>query len=396
MLSINWDSSENGIFSTKHDADLQRPPRYMATLIWLVLLILAAALLWAWFGEIDHVVKATGVIRPQANVSTVRNIVGGKVKMVGAREGDHVEQGDLLLIIDTDTADLKIKSLTAELHELEEQLSGLELLKEWMLEGAWVLDCEEGFDSSGLGRSNFFQTICHRYYSFKTQYDQLVLAYQEAEINCAKQKKVRAVPEHELYRLEREQAVAKLRADNYLYGSVAAVAQEIAAKSEQLKRIRDQIAEVESTKQLSCICAPISGIIQVSSQINAEEYLPSGYEIARIIPGSGQELCVEISVRNQDIALIETGQTIIHSFEALPRHTFGTVKGKITGIGGDAVVVGDGNLVYRATASIEQTILWDPHGNEVELKPGMVCQSQVVVKRDKILYWLLQKLGFIN
>ena len=144
MLSINWDSSENGIFSTKHDADLQRPPRYMATLIWLVLLILAAALLWAWFGEIDHVVKATGVIRPQANVSTVRNIVGGKVKMVGAREGDHVEQGDLLLIIDTDTADLKIKSLTAELHELEEQLSGLELLKEWMLEGAWVLDCEEG------------------------------------------------------------------------------------------------------------------------------------------------------------------------------------------------------------------------------------------------------------
>ena len=105
---------------------------------------------------------------------------------------------------------------------------------------------------------------------------------------------------------------------------------------------------------------------------------------------------MEISVRNQDIALIEPGHAVVYRFEALPRHQYGAVTGTITGVAGDAVLAGDGSLVYRVFGSVDQAFLQDQYGNKAELKPGMACQSLVVVKRDKILHWLLRKLGFLH
>ncbi|HHX02134.1 MAG TPA: HlyD family efflux transporter periplasmic adaptor subunit [Firmicutes bacterium] len=399
---VDWDSSERGFHGRE-----KKPPWYTAVLVWLLLLIICTAFLWAWFGEIDVVVKATGVLRPQSNMSTIRNMIGGKVKTVNMKEGNPVNQGDLLLEIDTEVIDYKLDSLAAELVELEEQLSGLEQLRCWMIRiaEAWDQGGSEYDDPAWLSqlcnqchpdRPDYHKAIYHRFLSFKTQYDQLVLAYQQAEASVTKHKRTNTLPEHELLRLELEQAAAELKVNNYLHGSIVAVDQEVAAKMDRIKSIKDQLTELKNTKLLSQVCAPITGTIQVYSQINAGEYLPSGYEVARIIPDQKYQFCVEISVRNQDIALIEAGQAIVYRFEALPRHQFGTVKGRITGIAGDALQASDGSLVYRVFGSVEQTTLKDHYSNEVELKPGMVCQSRIAIKREKIIYWLLQRLGFLN
>jgi len=367
------------------------PPRYGTWLIWILLAALSLAMAWAWFGEIDYVVKANGVLRPQANLSTVRNIISGKVKTVNLREGDQVSQGDVLLIIDTELIDSKLKSLTAELSDLEGQLSELKQLRALMIEAAQASDG----DQPGPSCLDDTKTAYHRYIVFMTQYNQLLLALRRAEANLEKHKRSSVLPEHELLLLELEQEAARLSLDNYLHTAVAAVDQEICTKAERVNSVQVQMTELENAKQQSCITAPISGTVQLIHQINSGEYLPAGHELARIVPVEEHAFCVEISVRNQDIALIDAGQAVVYRFEALPRHLYGTISGHITGIAGDAVFVG-GSLVYRAFGSVEQTVIQDRHGNQAELKPGMICEVLVITKRDKILYWLLQKLGLLN
>lgn len=382
MFTVDFDGSSLGIS--------KRPPRYGAILLCIICAAFSLALLWAWFGEIDHVVRATGVLRPQANVCTVRNIVSGKVKTVNLREGSHVRQGETLLTIDTEMLELRLDRLKAELAELEKQLAELNDLRSWV-----IMAARDG-SQPACGVSDCPQSIHHRFLSFKSQYDRLLLAYRQAEASLERHERSNALPEHELLRLKLEKEAARLNLDNYLHDTVAALDQERSIKAERLRTVQDQIAELEHTKQLSRITAPISGTVQLIHQVSAGEYLPSGHELARIIPAPWQALCVEISVRNQDIALIEPGQAVVYRFEALPRHQYGAVTGTITGVAGDAVLAGDGTLVYRVFGSVDQAFLQDQYGNKAELKPGMACQSLVVVKRDKILHWLLQKLGFLH
>lgn len=63
-----------------------REPKFISSFIWLVLLLFASSFLWMWFGEIDIVVKATGVVRPVGNVSIIRSIYGGKLEQIFYKE----------------------------------------------------------------------------------------------------------------------------------------------------------------------------------------------------------------------------------------------------------------------------------------------------------------------
>lgn len=68
-----------------------------------LLIIIAAALLWTCFGKIEIVVKANGQLRPEAGISTVKNIFGGEIQEVNFKQGQVVNKGDILFSINHDS-----------------------------------------------------------------------------------------------------------------------------------------------------------------------------------------------------------------------------------------------------------------------------------------------------
>lgn len=76
-------------------------------------------LIWAYYGQIDDYVKAIGTVRPGEKISTIRNIVAGKVDKVNFDQGMRVREGDVLYTIEVD-------GLLSEKEKLEEKINILE------------------------------------------------------------------------------------------------------------------------------------------------------------------------------------------------------------------------------------------------------------------------------
>ena len=55
---------------------------------------------WAAFARLDSAVVATGVVTVETSRKTVAHLEGGIVRQILVREGQHVEQGNLLIRLD--------------------------------------------------------------------------------------------------------------------------------------------------------------------------------------------------------------------------------------------------------------------------------------------------------
>lgn len=93
--------------------------------ITVVILLLAAGLVWGYLGEIDDVAKASGVVRPNDKVSSIQASVFGTIDMVHVREGERVQAGDLLVTLEQQELRLELDSREAELIRLERELDDL-------------------------------------------------------------------------------------------------------------------------------------------------------------------------------------------------------------------------------------------------------------------------------
>jgi len=104
-----------------------RPNKFFAIFIYGLLAMILIAGTWAFFGYIDIVVRATGVIRPGSQTAIVTNAVSGEVREVFFYDGMRVGQGDVLYIIDTFHLENELSVLEERLDTLVHELDSLNL-----------------------------------------------------------------------------------------------------------------------------------------------------------------------------------------------------------------------------------------------------------------------------
>ena len=99
----------------------ERPNPFIAAFIYTLVALLAIALVYSFYGKIEIVATASGMVRPNEDISTVSSLVGGKVTSVNFTDGQSVEAGDVLLTVDTSDSRIKLNGLlsTKEDYEVE-------------------------------------------------------------------------------------------------------------------------------------------------------------------------------------------------------------------------------------------------------------------------------------
>jgi adhesin transport system membrane fusion protein len=73
---------------------------------WLIMGVIAAFLVWAYFADIERVVVATGEVSPQGQVKVIQHLEGGIIEAFHVTEGDRVNAGDALVSLNLVTAGL--------------------------------------------------------------------------------------------------------------------------------------------------------------------------------------------------------------------------------------------------------------------------------------------------
>lgn len=183
-----------------------------------------------------------------------------------------------------------------------------------------------------------------------------------------------------------------LTKENSKIGMLVQIDDRIKVNEEKLQELNDNLKALNMNIDKCNVKAPYSGIVDMTSDIKIGDMLQVGVVIANILPNDSKYK-VEMYISNKDIANIKEGQEIKYQIDSLPYKEYGYASGKIKNIGADSKVNQQtGTSFYIAEAYIDNNTLYSHKGEEAEIKNGMVCEGKVVVRREKVLYYLLKKL----
>ena len=82
---------------------------------WLLIVLLGAGLIWAFFAHLDEVTVAEGHVVPQGDLKVIQHLEGGIIDQINVREGSHVKKGEVLLRLDVASSGLNNDELAVQL-----------------------------------------------------------------------------------------------------------------------------------------------------------------------------------------------------------------------------------------------------------------------------------------
>jgi adhesin transport system membrane fusion protein len=403
-------------------------------MIFLLLALLFAGYYWAKETTLDLITRGEGRLIAEGQNKIVQAPEGGVVTDIFVSDGDSVETGQLLAMINSTAAEgsleetiAKKNSLLAKLARLDAELqsSSKNQLKEKLF------DFSENIRESQLALFLANQSnLRSRLFSIKSERDQLekTLITIKQELSGARDLlklideenkelspliNAGALGASEKFRLRRENAKltseirvleAKVVQTESGYIKIEAEINAILSNYERdlfderakyindLSEINSRIPLLEQKLKQTEIRSPAFGIINSLPVSDKETVIKSGDIIAEIVPIT-DELIVEAFIDPKDIAKIEAGQEARVSLTAYDAAKYGYLTGSLLKVSVDAVYRDENqSYMYAIEVGIVNNLL-DSDGQAVPLNPGMIAQVDIIRGKQTVLEYFWQPIA---
>ena len=391
-------------------------------LVIIVFILLFSVVLWAKFAKLEEVITGQGTVIPVQRVQTIENLDGGILKEVLVHEGQLVEVGDPLLLIDETRfaaafaeSSQERESLLARRNRLLTELKSVELDDKSSF-GATIQRLE--IPRKGVSPEVYrqaYNTYTSRLTQLESQLQQRTqsLLQQEqasneqlANISALKQSLIDAgaVAEMELVKLQRDEIAMKgelnqatallqqLRAakSQVLEERKAIVFDYLADTQNQLDEVSNELAKIsQSSKALedrllkAQVRAPVRGTVKNIVSRSIGSVIDPGEVMMEIVPQNDQ-LLIDTKVQPKDIGFIRVGMPAKVKFTAYDFVIYGGLEGEVTYISADAQYLEDGTAYYQAF--IKTTV---SQIAQQPIIPGMQTQVDIITGKKTVLdYWL--------
>lgn len=406
--------------------------------LWFLLLLLVALLVWALFGQLDIVAVAQGKLIPESYVKIVQPAESGIVKDILVKEGESVKAGQVLMRMDALISEADTKSIDADyqrkrlaLRRIQAELSG------------------DPFKAEADDPSDLAQEIDAQYRANRTAFE-AVLAEERSRLVKARQELAAAQQvKHKLeetlphYR-EQDKAYEKLVKDGFagsLMGSdkkrervekeqeLETQAFVIESAKASILQSEKRLAQIDSdyrrqlhverneiqgefdkltqevTKQahkqdLLELKAPQAGVVKDLATHTTGTVVQPGTVLLTLVP-QDEILRAEVWVSNEDIGFVREGQSVKLKFAAFPFQKYGMIEGAVEHVSADASDnnTGNGNtqtdpdkknqpLVYKALVTLKQMNL-DMDGERFMLSAGMQTNAEIRLGERTVMEYLL-------
>lgn len=408
-------------------------PFWGRALLYVVLLFVGIAVVWAWWGKVDVVASAPFRLVPLGKVKTLQARRGGEIEHIGVSEGERVEEGQLLF-------KLKSWETWGDLRELEqaemafqqagydfkhvlpqrtklnlETIASLErrlaVLQRFMAAHQNALKDYRGDagDVEGSGSDNseaelqaqigFRQAeidhLKQDYLQQKTLFQRKLIS--RVDINEARVRYLSALAAlpgrmSEIYRNETtvQDLKRQILETRIAHGREAAKMKHeyetARLRLEQARKRVDRRLEAES----DLILAQESGIV-TRVEVNAVgQVISKGQALVSVAPASAP-IVAELTVLNKDVGLLKSGQIVKLKYDAFAFQDFGIKRGWLKQISPDAVIDETVGPVFRGVVELEETTV-NVKGQEKPLLFGMKGTAEIMTDRQSVLLMLLSPL----
>lgn len=414
------------------------PARLSRTVLYTVVTLVCALLLWASVGKLDIVASAPGRLVPQTYVKIVQPVDAGTVREIRVREGQAVQAGEVLILMDATVSQADARTVE---HELELKRLQLRRIDAELANAA--LQVAPGDNATIFAqvhsqylarRAAFLDSLAQeRAVLEKTRHDAraaeaLLRKLQEAVPSYGKSARAfeslgeagfyspLAVEEKQREHLEKAQ---DLRAQE---ASVASVLSAVAASEirmaqitsnhrsdlqneridvqSQYKRLVEEDQKSRHKASQSVLRAPQRGIIKELATHTIGAVVAPGTVLMSLVPQE-EPLHAEILVRNEDVGFVHEGQRVKVKLFAYPFQKYGMIEGFVSRLGpdtaeeaGSAAQTGktsagtEPQLGYKALVDLKTQVL-EVDGRHLHLTAGMQVVAEVHQGRRTVLEYLL-------
>ena len=333
------------------------------------------------FVSVDVSVQARGYFQSDIEKQVVYTPIQGKIIYTSIRNGETINKGDTLLVIDTETIRAKHASLVQRIAENDSSMMDLEKLTKIY-----------SSDNKMLNISLITQRYRAEFANLRIQQSIQLQKYQKKKT------------EHERNELlYHQQIIPKMEYENSLFLlnsekdnlNQVLLSQKSVWQNDLTLRRNESVTLLADIKQCSeeltnrIVLAPTSGEVIQSSDIQTGSIVSPGQKIAEISPAG--ELVATCFVKPSDIGLIHEKQKVKIQVDAFNFNEWGMLQGDIIDISDDMILENGSVAYFRIKCKPEKTFLSLKNGYKADIKKGMSLSTRIVVIRRSLFHLLFDK-----
>lgn len=396
------------------------------TMISLALLVFIG---WAAFTNINEVARTPGEIVPQGYQKTVQHFEGGIVKEIVVREGQIVEEGDVLIVLadssireDMERAKIKQAGLDMQAERLrafldnrspdfssfaaEEKAHALVDEQKSFFEGMMSARAKErdiiskqieekkqsiqslrGEIQTVRGDLGLMQDMHNRRSALnkKGYASDMQVLEDRRQINGAR---------GELKRLENQILVAQKEIEQFedrlaslsaghrdqAMERLSSVTLELAQNQEIIQKLQERIDRLQ-------IRSPSHGLVKGLTINTVGAIVQPGQTLMEIVP-LDKSLEVSVKISPQDIGHLKLGQPVHVKFSTYDFSRYGYITGQLDQISATTFATDNGERYYQGRVILDKNYVGQNPANII--MPGMTVMADVITGEKTILQYLLK------
>ena len=370
----------------------------------LVPVALLAFGIWGQYTRKEHV---SGYLAPSAGLIKVQTPQAGTVSRAPIREGQTVQKGDVLLVLNSERHNSTTQDVQAALqHEVSRRRDSLQQ----------ELNNQSTIDAMAT------QALAQRIQGLQAQVEQAQqqIGLQRSRVASAERTIVRneslvaaqfisdaaLQQKQEDLTDQRSQLVNLQRGLTALHSDLATARTDLAASGlkrsnnsaafqRQMSELAQQLTEGDSRRSV-VITAPADGTL-TTILTGVGQVVQPGMPLLTLLP-AGAALEAQLLVPTRAAGFIQSGQTVALRYQAFPYQRFGHYTGQVSQIGRTVIQANESSLpvpvgepVYRVTVQLPSQQV-KAYGQAMALQAGMVVDADVWIDRRSILEWLFDPL----
>jgi adhesin transport system membrane fusion protein len=357
--------------------------------VYLAIAVVASAIGWATFAQVDIVAKAAGRIVPDGREQVVASLEGGILREMRVREGETVEAGQVLAVLDPTRFEAqqaegqaKRLSLRGAIARLQAEAVGQPLVftPELRAQAAIV----QGETASYQARQRALQD------AVETNRRSMELVKGELAV-AEKMSAQGLMSEVEVMRLRRQLNDMGLQTQERVNRFRQDASAELVRLRTELAMLDEQMVARDDVLRRTVLTAPLKGVVKTVRSHTVGGVVAPGAPLIELLP-LGEQVRVEARIRPADIGFVQVGQDVQVKLSAFEYTVYGGLKGRVMSISPDAINDNERNAdgsFYRALISADASTLVAA-GRALPVLPGMTGSVEIRTGQRSVMAYLLR------
>ena len=413
-------------------ARLPRAVMYTVAVLFIILVV------WAIFGKLDIIASAEGRLVPETYIKIVQPSDAGIVQEILVKEGEQVQQGQVLMRMDTQLAradektianDLALRSL--QLRRINAELAGIPLIKNANDPDDLFNQIESQYRDRRLSYTDALEQAQdalnksqHEYDSAKevlSKLQQIIPILKQQADSYADMGKDGYVAQMTVLDKQRDflEKSQDLRAQQSTVAGLASAVSQAKKQIDQItskyhsdlqnervdaggqrRKLEQDWLKQEHKSGLLELKAPQSGIVKDIATHTIGTVVSPGTVLLSIVP-ENEPLVAEIMIRNDDVGFVHIRQMVKVKLASYPFAEYGMLEGEVTRIQADSDSDTQSQIkdpsrdksqsppsVYKAIVSLSSQVL-NSEGKKMKLVPGMQVVAEINQGSRTVMRYLL-------